>query len=297
MNSLTFHKKTFIAVVFILLAGWCALYMSVSLAGDFSPVMFKAENDSKWVSSAAVELRFPAGDLYIAKPDSPEKRDQWLNAARHYRQSIRGELGTDFEQWIDMNFQGVRAWVRLDSDWAKAHGFSPGQEIVWQLEARWVSGNNELCVAFDFPTRESNAWNSWSTVRETATVPQDGQWHSLEIRVKVPDFDAGKLYAKPILGMDATHKAVKGNVQIRNVTLAIENPTSEQKNALATFRFSQSDNRGIDRSLYDEPSQHWLTGASFLAFSGASVPYVSDLAWPPWAWLSVTRLSWDWFSA
>ena len=253
--------SSMITVLILILIGWQTKYVQNSHAGDLSAVTFKAGEDCRWVSSAAMELRFPAGDLYIARPDASEKRETWLNALRHYRQSIRGELDTAPDQWVDMNFQGVRAWLRMENDWAKTHGLLPGQEIVWQLEARWVSGNNELCAAFDFPMRETNVWNSWSTVCGTGKIPTDGQWHSLEIRVKVSDFDAGKLYARPMLGMDATHNPQRGNIQIRNVKPSIINPTSEQNTSLAGFRPSQPDKQGIDRSLYDEPSQHWLTGA------------------------------------
>ena len=262
MNPFPFHKSFLIVLVVFILAGWSAKCHPILQAETFSPVTFKAGEDCKWTSSAATEVRFPAGDLYIAKPDSPEKREQWLNATRQYRQSIRGELESVPEQWVDMNYQGVRAWLRMENDWAKAHDLSPGQEIVWQLEARWISGNNELCAAFDFPTLASNAWSSWSTVRETAKISQDGEWQKLEIRVKVPDFDGKALYARPMLGMDATHDSRKGNIQIRNVNLKkILQPTDEQNESLTRFLPSQSGNQGIDRSLYDEPSQHWLTGA------------------------------------
>ncbi|MCL2624845.1 MAG: hypothetical protein FWD31_14370, partial [Planctomycetaceae bacterium] len=261
MKTYSFYKSSVVAVVILWLAGWFVARPPVSHAGTFSPATFRAGEDCRWVSSAAAELRFPAGDLYIARPDSPEKRDQWLSVLRRYRQSVRGEADTALQQWVDMNYQGVRAWLRMENDWAKAHGLLPGQEIVWQLEARWVSGNHELCAAFDFPTRESNVWNSWSTVRSTVKVAADGQWHALEIRVQVPDFDTGTLYARPMLGMDATHDAQKGNVQIRNAKPSIVLPTDAQNAALAEFQPSQSDKQGFDRSLYDEPSQHWLTGA------------------------------------
>ena len=261
MNPFSFRKITLVVTGVLMSVVWQTPSLQISQAETFSPGTWKAGEDCQWISSVTSEIRFPAGDLYLAKPDSPEKREQWLNAIRRYRQSVRGELGTDAEPWVDVNFQGVRAWLRMENDLAKAHGLLPGQEIVWQLEARWIAGNNELCAAFDFPTRASNVWNSWSSVRETAKIPQDGQWHELTIRVKVPEFNTETLYAKPIIGMDATHNAQKGNIHLRHVKLTIDHPTDEQNQSLAAFRPSQSKNLGIDRSLYDEPSQHWLTGA------------------------------------
>ena len=261
MNSFPFQKNSAIVSVVILFAGWQMQSMPTCQAEMFTPATFKAGEDCVWRVADAEKLRFLTGDVYIARPDSQANREQWLQAARLYRQSVRGELDTPPEQWVDMNYQGVRAWLRMDNDWAKAHHLAPGQEIVWKVDARWISGHNELCAAFDFPTRDSNAWTSWSQVCKTGMIPKDGQWHTLEIRVQVPDFYSVTLYARPMLGMDAAFNPQRGNIHIRNAKLTIQNPKEEQSESLARFFAAQPQHQGLNRSLYDEPSQSWLTGA------------------------------------
>ena len=228
----------------------------------FSHQTWKVGEDCRWATSMEANLRFPAGDLYIAKPNNSSERTAWLGQIRQYRRSIRGELdGAEANSIVNMNFQGVRAWLRMEQSLAVAFDIRPGNKIRWNIDARWVSGNNELCTAFDFPTRQSHAWQKWSTVVGTAEIPTDGQWHSLNIETVVPEFDSTMLYAKPILGLDATHNSNRGHIQIRLANLEIADATADQKNSLAEYVPPQSENRGMDRRLYDEPSQKWLTKA------------------------------------
>ncbi|MGL6195472.1 MAG: formylglycine-generating enzyme family protein [Thermoguttaceae bacterium] len=227
----------------------------------FSPNTFKTGEDCKWSQHSTSMLKFPAGDLYIAKPENAKSRDTWLKAAREYRQFMRGELPENAPLFVEIEYNGVRAWLRMENDLAKAYDIMPDDKLVWKFEARYLSGNDELCAAFDFPQRDTNNWVDWSTVNDSVKIPTDGNWHTLEITQTVPKFDSKNLYARPMLGMDATHDPAKGHVQIRNATLEIISPTESQKESLTNVIPNLAKQTGIDRSLYDEKSQKWLQGA------------------------------------
>ncbi|MCL2744220.1 MAG: formylglycine-generating enzyme family protein [Planctomycetaceae bacterium] len=219
----------------------------------FSSATFKAGEDCQW-SAAEMSPRLLTGDVYIAKPANAAERSRWLDNVRQYRQSVRDGQTLPI---VDVNFQGVRAWLRMDNTLAAAYDLRPRDKIVWRFDARWISGNNELCAAFDLVTKETNAWKAWSTACGTVDIPKDGNWHSLTIKTEIPEFDSAALFAKPILGMDATRNAAKGQVQIRAAVFEIENPTDEQKKSLAAYTVPQP----LNFRLYDEPSQQWLTKA------------------------------------
>ena len=252
-NNLAVFAFTTIVVTCLVSPGW-----SLDVVQHEIPFhTFKTGEDCRWTSTTETSLQFLGGDVYIAKPTNAAERDRWLDNVRQYRQVIRDGLT---QPVVDMNFRGVRAWLRMDNDLAVAYSIRPQDKIVWRIDARWISGYNELCAAFDFSTKESHAWGGWSKVRGTVEIPKDGQWHVVKIEATVPEFDSVALYAKPILGMDATHNATLGHVQIRSATVEIAHATADQKASLAAYT-PPPDIRLLDRQLYDEPSQQWLTKA------------------------------------
>jgi ADP-ribosylglycohydrolase len=50
-------------------------------------------------------------------------------------------------------FIGKRAWIRLAPDRARQLGLKPGDPLTLTLEAKWVSGDNTVGVAFDYRSR------------------------------------------------------------------------------------------------------------------------------------------------
>lgn len=240
-----------------------ANFGEVSIFGDipFSPLTFKTDEDCKWSLPVTSALKFPAGDLYIAKPENSQSRSEWLKTAREYRQLMRGEQPEKVRQIVDMQYNGVRAWLRMDSEPAKVYDIMPGEKLIWNIEVCAVSGNNEICVAFDFARRDTGSWADWSTVCAATKIPNDGKWHRLSIPLTAPKFDSKNLYAKPIIGMDATHDPTKGHIQIREAFLEIVSPSVSQKESLEKLISGLPKQTEIDRSLYDEESQKWLQGA------------------------------------
>ena len=225
----------------------------------FSPATFTVDDACSWSVITEAPPRFLNGDIYIAKPDNASERSRWLEGARLYRKMYRGELvGPKPDLFVNMNFHGARAWLRMENDAALAYRIHPDNKVIWEVEARWVSGNNELCAAFDLLAKEAKVWKNWTNICGTVEVPKDEKWHTLTIELSVPAFDALTLFAKPILGMDASHNAVPGHLQIRAASLKIVDATIEQKNALSNYSPGRWE---LDRRLYDEPSQQWLTKA------------------------------------
>lgn len=104
----------------------------------------------------------------------------------------------------------------------------------------------------------SDAVIGWTGVQATAQLAKDGKWHRIEAEVKVPDFDIGKQWLRPIIGMDETTNATPGHIEIRSINIEIAD-----KNRMAKIAESISTkvDKPLDRSLYDEPSQQWMKGA------------------------------------
>ena len=85
---------------------------------------------------------------YIAPPREDQERDVWLKAMKDYRQAVRSGTSSG-DRLIDMNFDGVRVWVRLDKQLSKELALKPREIIKVSIETRWLDGNNEICFAFD----------------------------------------------------------------------------------------------------------------------------------------------------
>jgi hypothetical protein len=197
---------------------------------------------------------------YIAPPSSPERWPEWFSDLTAYRERTRADLHSPVAWRSEIRYDGVRAWMRTARAWAHAADLQPGERIAIEGEARWVAGSNRLCLAFDWCGRDGGAdgrWTGWSTVVGTGDVARDGEWHQFRIDVAVPEFDAARLWARPILGMDATFDATRGSVDLRRLHLSV--PTSDRRIAAWDRLASESARRpGYDAAIYGRPDLQWV---------------------------------------
>lgn len=218
--------------------------------GPFSARVFEPGTDCRYAPAGAAGLRI--SDHFIAGPTSLGDRPAWLAALRNYRNQIRNSRS---EPVLHVNFRGVRAWVRLAKTASTALALQPGQALLVTVDARAIEGNSELCVAFDVHDRTDDAKVGWTGVRATLAIGKDGDWHRVSTTVKVPQFPADKQWLRPIVGMDGTHDRTPGQLEIRDITLRVDDPARMQSlhDALAALAAPA----GLDRSLYDRPDLAW----------------------------------------
>jgi formylglycine-generating enzyme required for sulfatase activity len=194
---------------------------------------------------------------YIAPPERPEQWETWLQQARQYRRWVRGHLH-DARLWhIHLQFDGVRAWIRLAREEAFAIDLQPGEGIVIRGEAKHLSGNPALWLAFDWCDRtqgSTGAWAGWSGVLAKATIPSDGRWHPFEIAVKVPYFNTTRCWARPIIGQDATAEPQPGSMLIRG--LSIQFPSNATRQRLSSV-WKLHDRLAFDDTIYTRRDLAW----------------------------------------
>ncbi len=244
-------------IVLPLLAGLTMTHMTGSgvAAGWFSPSTFDAGEDCRWKSGETTGLRMNAH--YIAAPAAGQDRAAWLKALREYRQAVR-QGGSD--RAIDLDYQGVRAWIRAAQPIAKALGVKPGDRIRVAFDARWLTGNADLCVAFDIHNRSDDAWVGWSGVCGGVLLAKDKKWHRVETTIEVPAFDPAKQWLRPIFGMDATHDAAKGHLEIRDIDVRIDDAArmAAVEQLITTLPNIGSE---LDRRIYDRADLTWASKA------------------------------------
>ncbi len=219
------------------------------------PSTFEPGTDCRWKPVCSPGLRMNAH--YIAGPAPGQDRSTWIEALRRYRETVRdGRLG----QIIDLDYHGVRAWVRLAPSVARAYDLKPGDKLHVAAEARSLSGNGVLCVAFDVHDRADGAKTGWSRVRATLRVPTDKEWHRAETTVEVPILDTARQWLRPIIGMDATHDVAPGHLEIRSIQLRLGDA---ERMAAVERAVAALPNVGgaLDRSLYDRADLGWAAGA------------------------------------
>jgi formylglycine-generating enzyme required for sulfatase activity len=194
---------------------------------------------------------------YIAPPERPEQWETWLQQARQYRRWVRGHLH-DARLWhIHLQFDGVRAWIRLAREEAFAIDLQPGEGIVIRGEAKHLSGNPALWLAFDWCDRtqgSTGAWAGWSGALAKATIPSDGRWHPFEIAVKVPYFNTTRCWARPIIGQDATAEPQPGSMLIRG--LSIQFPSNATRQRLSSV-WKLHDRLAFDDTIYTRRDLAW----------------------------------------
>lgn len=194
---------------------------------------------------------------YFAPPAEDQGWDEWYKALMSERASFRESANDLADVMLTLRFDGVRAWIRGGMQWVGPADLSPGDPVRWEMDARWVEGADELCLAFDFVGREgadTGIWQGWSEVVATATVPNDGEWHSVAVEGRVPEFDAAELMARPILGMDGTYRADPAVVQIRDLRCRV--PATD---ALSRWLADASSAPGYDDGVYERADLRWMS--------------------------------------
>ncbi len=209
------------------------------------------------------EANLPAWNLlrmnahYIAPPDSPEWWEQWLEQAGQYRRWVREHLH-DTRHWtIRLQYDGVRAWVRLGREEAWLLDLQPGETVLATGEAKRLSGSAPLLLAFDWCDRAQGAggvWAGWSSAVAQANIPADGRWHAFRLETKVPAFDVSRAWARPIVGQDATVDPAPGSLLLR--TLSLQYPSSPERNRRMST-LPKRKHLGFDDSLYTRRDLLW----------------------------------------
>ena len=224
----------------------------------FSSYTYSADEDCRWVAESEVDL--PGNQWYIGGPEGD--REAWLSALHAYRRTVREQAHA--MRHIDLNYGGVRAWVRMKDTYARALDLQPGEAFEIQVEARWVEGNPELVLALDYHHRETEAKLGWSTVFSTVTLPQDGGWHRLTWTGSLPEFDAESAWCRPIIGMDATHDAARGRILLRGIAFHVPERAEEALEGLAS---ALPQSPALDLSIYDRRDLRWASRAFVCHFT------------------------------
>lgn len=246
-------------------AAWAVLAFAATAADagtltvPWSRDTFDADEGCVWAPEQD-QLNFPRMNAhYIAPPEEGADWQAWLESLRRYRRFVREHLG-DASGWrIDVDFDGVRAWIRLDEAWSKALALAPGERIVLEGQARWREGNDRLCAAFDLWTKgdgRSDYWAGWSGVVAWARVPADGEWHPFRMEVTVPPFDVNAVRARPIFGMDGTFDTTRGRLSLKELSLTVPRPAR----SAGVFEFGAAVRPPlIDDALYRRPDLAWAS--------------------------------------
>jgi len=226
---------------------------AMSSTGRLNPGVFELGEDCSWKAPTLPDVRMNA--YYIAGPAPDQDRRVWLDGLMRYRQAVReGAQG----QIIDMDYRGIRAWVRLAAPVSKALELKPGDRLRVSAEARHISGNDTLCVAFDVHNRQDDTKTGWTEVQGGMVVSRDSQWHSLETVLTVPVFDGKKQWLRPIFGMDATRDATPGRMEIRDLAVHIEDAPRMQAAERVMSGLGATGGR-LDRRLYDRTDLIWAS--------------------------------------
>ncbi len=222
-------------------------------AGPFSPRIWEACEGCRWRPSALPGLR--VSEHYISGPAPGQDRAAWLEAMREYRRRARdGEL----DQVLECDFRGVRAWTRLAVPVAMALDLQPGDELGVRIEARRLEGQGGLCIAFDLHGREGGTKLGWTEVQAALEVPEGREWRAVETVVRVPSFDAERVWLRPIAGMDATRDPRPGRVEVRRIELQL---AAGARDSAALSAARSLGGGGLDRRLYDAPGLAWAARA------------------------------------
>ncbi len=249
------------------------LISTVALSDTTIPLSsrtFSADSDSRWV--LAVAAGTPGNQWYIAGPEGD--RTEWLAQLQASRNVVREQIHGARE--VEIDYQGVRAWVRMTPGFAKTADLAPGEPFQIDLEARWIEGNNELVLALDLHSRETDAKLGWSEAFSTIDIPKDREWHGLTWTGELPDFDSQQVWVKPIVGMDATHDPTPGNVLLRELSFHVparaETAVARYRAFVASFRSlpgpgPTSTPTALNRAIYDRPDLKWASRAFVCHFT------------------------------
>ncbi|MBI2435473.1 MAG: hypothetical protein HYV26_21680, partial [Candidatus Hydrogenedentes bacterium] len=207
--------RLFVLLAIVIAGRWAGAAEQWPSLVPFSPEMYKADENARWLY--AVPEGVEMTDEFVSPPRPGQDREAWLKALRTYREMVRagGAAGM-----IELGFDGVRSWTRLSLEASRGLALLPGDCLEARIEARWKQGNGEICAAFDFVDAPSGAWVGWSGVLASADTPRDDAWHTHTLRLEVPATELQDVLFRPIFGLDATHNATPGVVDIRDIAIA-----------------------------------------------------------------------------
>ncbi|MDQ1257270.1 MAG: SUMF1/EgtB/PvdO family nonheme iron enzyme, partial [Candidatus Hydrogenedentes bacterium] len=217
----------------------------------FAPATFSADEGCHWIAAGMDGLRMT--EAFIAAPEPGQDRSAWLESMKAYREAARAGSG---QPTMRLDFDGVRAWTRLAAPLAKALALEPGDQLEIRVDARAVSGNTTLCVALDILEPVRDTWTSWSSVLATLPIPADGAWHTVSASVAIPPRTVDGAWFRPIVGMDGTHDAARGSVDIRDIQFRVDDPVRMTRLAEAAAALYHP---GIDLSIYDRLDLMWAS--------------------------------------
>ncbi len=249
----------FVSMVAVLAAGRTRAQAADEPILPWLPDSYVMGTGCSWTQSGASVEALTRNAHYLAPPKQGQDWHEWFKLLHAYRRQVRGQLHRFGEESsIHMRFDGVRAWVRAETNWARAADFVPAERIVIRGQAKWVSGKATLCLALDYHDRQRGPWQNWSTVIASTTIAPDGQWHDFQIDAKIPSFDRKNTWARPILGMDGTFDKTKGTVLLRQIeVLAPETP--ERAERLAAVDLKPAPQARFDDSIYGRDDLKWMT--------------------------------------
>jgi hypothetical protein len=236
-----------------------------SLLVPWSRRTFEPQEGCNWQFHSLTQSRMRMNAHFIAPPDPDEDWHSWLNDLQTYRQELREGLWDALRWTILLQFDGGRAWIRLDRKWAFTADLHPGEQIIVEGETRSLEGNRTLCFAFDWCERNGKIggrWAGWSGVLKTVTTPAESKWHSFRVELTVPPFEATHTWARPILGMDATHDATPGKMELRNLRVRIPD-SAERSGRLKPLASAPN---SFDDTIYRRKDLKWVSKAFVCGF-------------------------------
>ena len=224
--------------------------------------MFIPEEGCQWRRAGIGLESVTHNPHYLGAPRPGEDWRKWLAGLQRYREAARTRWGDPSEAEIALRFDGVRAWIRTARQWALAADLADGETVRLRGEARWVEGNDTLCLAMDWCDRShghEGPWLGWSTVLGSTSIARDKAWHPFEIAVRVPAFDAANRWARPIVGMDGTFDRRPGSLVLRSLSLTMPGSPQRGKRLASIARSMPQRAAGLDDSVYRRADLAWMT--------------------------------------
>jgi formylglycine-generating enzyme required for sulfatase activity len=232
-----------------------------SLTLPWSRATFGPEEGCRWQRDQSETPLIRSNGHYLAPPAASRDWEAWLAQLRAYRTLERESL-RDVQRWhIELNFDGVRAWIRTGRPSSFAANLVPGEKLTVAGTARWREGGSRLCLAFDLCDRTGKAdgvWRDWSKVIASIEIPRDGEWHDFEISATVPPFDAKTRWARPIIGMDGTYDATRGKMLLRNLELRLAALPERARQLVPFLEEAAKPSAPLNRAIYDRADLAWM---------------------------------------
>jgi formylglycine-generating enzyme required for sulfatase activity len=201
------------------------------------------------ISFAGVET----SGFYMRRPQPGADRAAWRRALDGVRAEGRR---ADKPGLVSVHYRGVRAWIRLRREIASAIALQPGERVRVDVEARLISGNPEICAAFDYLDPQTGAWRGWSTVQSVAELAQGGP-QTVSLHVTVPEqLPAGAL-ANVIIGQDATRNPATAQWELRAITLYV--PTTPIRRKALAAALKRIEPPPPVQPIYDRKDLAWAS--------------------------------------